>query len=350
MAIDVYGIGNALVDIQMPISDQVLRKLASAKLPGGPADCRKGNMHLVDAGFQQETLKILERRERATVSGGSACNTLIGVAQLGRKAAYCGKVGRDAYGKFFGRDLRAASVGYDVPMGERGTGTCIVLVTPDAQRTMFTSLGISIELTPGDLDLDGIASSKWVYIEGYLWDAAGPKAASEKAMEHAKRHGAKVAYSYSDSFCVRRALDDFRRFTKEFVDLVFCNEDEARAFAGCQDTEAALREIATYDTGVALTCGKKGSILVLDGERHDIAPVPVKPVDTTGAGDLYAAGVLAGLCGGRPAKEAGELGSRMAARVIAVRGARIPASALKGETAGRPIPARGPRRRLARHR
>ncbi|MBI4677451.1 MAG: adenosine kinase [Elusimicrobia bacterium] len=324
----VYGIGNALVDLQMSVEDPVLEGIISQVPSGGPDRIRKGNMHLVSPGFQEEVLRRLAGRDRATVSGGSACNTMIGVAQLGGRAAYCGKVADDSFGRFYADDLRAAGVEYAVPPGGQGTGTCIVLVTPDAQRTMFTSLGISIELDPADLDLDAIAETKWVYIEGYLWDAPGPKAASVLAMERAKRGGAKVAYSYSDSFCVRRALDDFRRFTKEFVDLVFCNEDEACAFAGREDAEDALAEIAKHGAGVALTRGKKGSILLLDGERHDVAPVPVKPVDTTGAGDLYAAGVLAGLCRGLPAAAAGALGSTMAARVIAVRGARIPAAML----------------------
>ncbi|MFA6318655.1 MAG: adenosine kinase [Elusimicrobiota bacterium] len=324
----VYGIGNALVDVQMAVEDAVLDGIISRPPAGGPEKIRKGNMHLVTPGFQCDLLGLLAGRDRATVSGGSACNTLIGVAQLGCPASYCGKVADDQFGRFFGSDLRAAGVNYSVPPGKKGTGTCVVLVTPDAQRTMFTDLGISIELTPADLDLDAIAASKWVYIEGYLWDAAGPKAASELAMEHAKKKGAKVAYSFSDSFCVRRALDDFRRFTKEYVDLVFCNEDEAHAFAGQEDTQAALKAIAGYGTGVALTCGSKGSILMLDGKRHDIPCKPVKPVDTTGAGDLYAAGVLAGLCKALPPAEAGGLGASMAAKVVAVRGARIPASAL----------------------
>ncbi|MBI5882091.1 MAG: adenosine kinase [Elusimicrobia bacterium] len=327
-AVDVYGIGNALIDIQMAVEDPVLDAIFSGPPKGGPEKIGKGNMHLVDSGFQGELIGRLEGRDRATVSGGSACNTMIGIAQLGCPAAYCGKVADDSFGWFFGKDLTAAGVVYGVPPGRKGTGTCVVLVTPDAQRTMFTNLGISIELTPADLDLDAIAKAKWVYIEGYLWDAAGPKAASELAMEHAKKHGVKVAYSFSDSFCVNRALADFRRFTKEYVDLVFCNQDEACAFAGRDNAEEALSEIAKYDTGVALTLGAEGSILALDGKRHDIKPIPVKPVDTTGAGDLYAAGTIAGLCRGLPPQEAGTLGASMAAKVIAVRGARIPASAL----------------------
>jgi len=328
MGIDVYGIGNALVDIQTGIEDALLDEIIAAKPPGAPAKIGKGNMHLVDSGAQRAILKHLDGLDLVTVSGGSACNTMIGLAQLGCDAAYCGKVADDKYGSFFAEDLRAAGVAYDVPFGKQGTGTCTVLVTPDAQRTMFTDLGISIELKAEDLDLDAVAAAKWVYIEGYLWDAPGPKAASERAMEHAKKNGVKVAYSYSDSFCVERALEDFRRFTKDFVDLVFCNEDEARAFAGRQDTEDALKEIEKYGTGIAVTRGKEGSVLVYEGKRHDIAPVRVTPVDTTGAGDLYASGVLAGLCGGLSAAEAGARGSKMAAHAISVRGARIPASAL----------------------
>jgi len=321
---DVYGIGNALVDIQAPISDESLQEIISAGLPGTPSPVCKGNMHLVDARFQGALLQKLADKEFHTVSGGSACNTLIGMAQVGCRAKYSGKVGSDVYGGFFADDLRAAGVGYEVPAGQGDTGTCIVLVTPDAQRTMFTHLGISIKLTPKDLDLDAIASSKWVYIEGYLWDAPGPKAASVLAMEHAKRKGVKVAYSYSDSFCVQRALPDFRAFTKDYVDLVFCNESEARAFAGVEDSGEALSRISKLGPGVAMTLGCAGSCISYGGKTVAVPVVPVTPVDTTGAGDLYATGVLAGLCQGKSLEEAGALGSRLASKIISVRGARMP--------------------------
>jgi len=324
---DVFGIGNALVDVQAAVSDETLSKAMNCGRAPLTGPAAKGGMSLVDREYQRCLLDSLGTADLATVSGGSACNTMIGLSRLDCRSAYAGKVGKDDYGAFFAKDLRAAGVAYEVPPGKKQTGTCVVLVTPDAQRTMFTDLGISIELTPSDLDIDLIGESRWIYIEGYLWDAAGPKEASIQAMEQAKKKGVQVAYTYSDSFCVERALDDFQAFTKEYVDLVFCNEAEARAFTGREDPEAALEAIRDLGTGVALTLGGKGSLLSWNGETRRIAPEKITPVDSTGAGDNYAAGVLAGLCKDLSVEAAGALGSRTAARALMVRGARVPVEA-----------------------
>jgi sugar/nucleoside kinase (ribokinase family) len=325
MSCDVYGIGNALVDIQAQVSDEFLTKVRSEHFPGV---IKKGTMHLVNTDFQAHLLNLLEGESLHTVSGGSACNTMLGLAQLECSAKYAGKVGDDLYGNFFTKDLHREGVAFDVPMGKHATGTCIILVTPDAQRTMFTNLGISVELTPDDISEADVAAAQWIYIEGYLWDAPGPRAASLKAMQLAKQHGVKVAYTFSDPFCVERARADFRRFTQNFVDLVFCNEDEARTFMEEESLEAILAGITSHQTGVAMTRSEKGSIISWNGIRHEIPPVLVKPVDTTGAGDLYAAGVLAGLSRGNDIATAGRLGSRLASEVIAIPGARLPKSAV----------------------
>ena len=324
MSFDVYGIGNALVDVQAKLDDAAFAEIISAEHTHRPDPIGKGNMHLVDPLYQEHLLRKIGSLERRTVSGGSACNTMIGISRLGCKAKYAGKVGSDDLGVFFAEDLNAAGVEYDVPQGGKSTGSCVVLVTPDAQRSMFTDLGISIELKEDDLDLDAIAASKWVYIEGYLWDAAGPKAASVRAMEYAKSMGVRVAYSYSDSFCVERARADFKAFTRDFVDLVFCNADEACAFAEVESVPDAIAAIQKLGTDVAVTRGKDGSTIAFDGSMIDVPPEPVDPIDSTGAGDLYAAGVLAGLCQGKSITEAGGMGSRLAAQVLTVHGARIP--------------------------
>jgi sugar/nucleoside kinase (ribokinase family) len=321
---DVYGIGNALVDVQTKLDEAAFEEVISAGHAHRPDPIGKGNMHLVDPLYQEHLLGRVGGLERRTVSGGSACNTMIGLSRLGCRAKYAGKVGSDDLGAFFAADLNAAGVEYDVPPGEPGTGSCVVLVTPDAQRSMFTDLGISTTLDESDLDLDAIAHSKWVYIEGYLWDAEGPKAASVRAMEHAKSKGVKVAYSYSDSFCVERAHADFKAFTRDYVDLVFCNADEARAFAEVGSVPDAIAVIQGLGAGVAVTLGEEGSIIAFDGATVEVSPEPVHPIDSTGAGDLYAAGVLAGLCQGKSIGEAGRMGSRLAAQVLAVHGARIP--------------------------
>lgn len=329
---DVYGIGNALVDIQAHVSDDFLTTLISEHHPGAGPHVAKGAMHLVTTEFQGHLLRLLESHELHTISGGSACNTMIGIAQMGCPAKYAGKVGDDVYGAFYAEDLHKIGVHFDVTAGTDPTGTCIILITPDAQRTMFTHLGISTQLSPSDINEADIQRAKWVYIEGYLWDAAGPKAASLKVMELAKRHGVKVAYTFSDPFCVRRARDDFRRFTQEFVDLVFCNEEEGFSFTDTDDVHAALHAIEQLGTAVAFTRSAHGSIIAWHGERHAIPAVLVKPLDSTGAGDLYAAGMLAGLCRGHTPLHAGQLASRLAAEVIAVQGPRLahdfPADAL----------------------
>ncbi len=321
--LDVYGIGNALVDIQAQVPEIFLSRLANEHNPGS-TPITKSAMHLVDTAFQGHLLRLLEEYDLHTVSGGSAANTMIGLAHVGCRAAYAGKVGEDIYGAFYADDMHRIGVDFSVPFGHESTGTCIVLVTPDAQRTMFTHLGISAALTSDDIDEAAIRRAQWVYIEGYLWDSPGPRAASIKAMEVAKRHGVKVAYTFSDPFCVNRARDDFAAFTRDYVDLVFCNEHEAHAFAQTDCTETALQKIIALGTSVALTQGAKGSVIVQNGARHQIAPVLVDPIDTTGAGDLYAAGVLAGFCQQQSIDAAGAFGAALASQIITVRGARLP--------------------------
>lgn len=321
---DVYGVGNALVDIQANVSDALLQQITQDVQPTTHDRIAKGTMHLVDTATQGHILRLLENVDTHTVSGGSAANTMIGVAHLGGRAAYAGKVGNDVHGAFYAEDLHKAGVAYRVPFGDEETGTCVILVTPDAQRTMFTHLGISTALTPDDIDEAAIRASQWVYVEGYLWDAPGPKAASLKAMEVACRYGVKVAYTFSDPFCVRRARSDFQDFTRRFVDLVFCNEEEALAFTNAGTAEDAIGTITTLETAVAITRGAQGSLLAMNGTRHVVPSVSVEAIDSTGAGDLYAAGVLHGLCSGKTPAEAGQLGSELAARILTVRGARLP--------------------------
>lgn len=319
--IDVYGIGNALVDILVHVSQDFLDSL-QRETTAFPI--HKGSMHLVGTDFQGHLLRLLESYEQHTVSGGSAANTMFGLAQLGARVTYAGKVGNDVYGSFYADDMHNMGVHFPVARGHNPTGTCIILMTPDAQRTMFTNLGISIELTADDIDAAQIERSQWLYIEGYLWDPPAPRAASIKAMQIAKAAGVKIAYSFSDAFCVHRARDDFRAFTRDYVDLVFCNETEALAFAGAEFIHDALADIEALGTNVALTRGAEGSIITYRGERHVVPAVPVRAIDTTGAGDLYAAGVLHGLCRNLPIPQVGALAAELGAKVVAVSGARLP--------------------------
>jgi len=311
---DVFGLGNALVDIQAQVPEEFLTRHGLSK----------GVMTLVEASRQIEILADIQGVPVHTSSGGSACNTVVGLAGLGGRGYYAGKVGGDAHGTFFQDELKTLGIRSDLAPSPSPTGTCLVLITPDADRTMLTCLSASVELGAPDIDPHRIAASRYVYVEGYLWDAPGPKAACQAAMEQARAHGARVAFSYSDPFCVARARDDFRRLSQEQVDLVFCNRDEACMISGESDGEAACRTIASWGPDVFVTLGEAGACYGSGSTFQRIEPFPVKAVDTNGAGDLFAGGVLFGLSRGYTPALAGRLGSYAASRVVLRTGARLP--------------------------
>jgi len=312
--LDVYGVGNALVDIQVRVDDEFLARQRLAK----------GHMTLVDAARQAEVLRSLEGKAQARSSGGSAANTVVGVAELGGKAGYCGRVGRDALGEFYRRDLEAVGVGFDGGIDREPTGTSLVLITPDAQRTMLTSLGASSLLDAPDVSSASLERCKYVYVEGYLLPGEHTRRAALRAIERAKSTGAKIALSVSDPFVVAGAGGLLWELIQGPVDLVFCNEMEAAALAGTEDMVECARLLHRHAASVALTLGAKGSILMHDGVLHPVEGVPVTAVDTTGAGDMYAAGILYGLTNGLSWPEAGRLASHAAARVVSTLGARLP--------------------------
>ena len=314
MTYDVFGVGNAIVDIQLQVDDAFLHHI----------DVAKGLMTLVDAEQQVKVLAALAGRATNRSSGGSACNTIVGVADLGGKAVYAGKTAVDDLGTFYVDDLR--KVGVDVPVAA-GTGattaTSVILITPDAQRTMLTHLGISVTLSPNDMPEDAIARSQYVYIEGYLLTGDSTRAAALRAIELAKKHRVKVALTISDPFVVQLQRDLFWELVKGPVDLLFANLEEARSLTGEHDPIEAARAIHRHATNVALTLGADGSLLMHGDQVYPIEGVGVKAVDTTGAGDMYAAGVLYGLTHGMTWKQAGQLASHAAARVVSQMGARL---------------------------
>ncbi|HID22111.1 MAG TPA: adenosine kinase [Planctomycetaceae bacterium] len=313
MKFDVYGIGNSLVDIQAQITDDVLERLGF----------RKGVMTLVDERTQQRVLGALEGRSINRCAGGSAANTVIAVAQFGGTAAYAGKVGRDPLGDFFLNDMREAGVVINVPPGERVTGTCVVLITEDAQRTMLTHLGTSADLGPDDVDEQILRDSRYVYVEGYLFTAAAPRAAAKKAIEMAKTHDVAVALTVSDPSLVEQMRDEFWELIRGPVDLLFCNLEEAQSLTGQDQPLDCAHAIHQHAANVALTLGKDGSLLLHDGRVTPIEGVQVDAVDTTGAGDMYAAGLLYGLTHGLSWRQAGRLASHAAARIVSQLGARL---------------------------
>jgi sugar/nucleoside kinase (ribokinase family) len=269
------------------------------------------------------------------VSGGSAANTMVGVASFGGRAHYVGKVRDDQLGEVFGHDLRATGVGYDTPRAISGpaTGRCLILVTPDAQRTMSTFLGASSRLGPADVDPSLVSRAKILYLEGYLFDPPEAQAAFRAAAAIAHGAGRKVALTLSDPFCVDRHRAAFLDLVQHHVDILFANEAEIRALYQVADFDAALRHVRGHCEIAALTRSAQGSVLVSDGRVHPVEAHPVNPVvDTTGAGDLYAAGVLYGVSRGLDLPACGTLGSLAAAEVIGHVGARpiVPLARLAG--------------------
>ncbi len=310
---DVVGIGNALVDVIAHAGDDFLDAESLVK----------GAMTLIDTERAMSLYRVLGTS--VEMSGGSAANTMCGVASFGGRAAYIGKVSNDDLGQVFGHDLRAVGVQFrpGAPDGETPTGRCLIVVTPDAQRTMNTYLGVSSLLCPDDLDLATIAAGRVLYMEGYLYDRIDAKAAFRHAASVAHEAGRMVSLTLSDSFCVDRHRSDFRALVTDSVDLVFGNEDELCALYEVGDFDDAVAALRRDSAMAAITRGKDGSVIV----THDaVLPVAAEPVahvvDTTGAGDLYAAGFLYGLTHGHDLVECGRLGSIAAAEVISHVGPR----------------------------
>jgi sugar/nucleoside kinase (ribokinase family) len=311
--LDVVGIGNALVDVLSHAEeDEVTRQ-----------GLVKGTMHLVDEARARTLYEAMG--PGVEMSGGSAANTVVGVASFGGRAHYVGKVRDDQLGEVFGHDLRATGVGYDTPQATSGppTGRCLILVTPDAQRTMSTFLGASVRLGPADVDPRLIARGKILYLEGYLFDPPEAQEAFRAAAAIAHEAGRKVALTLSDPFCVERHRAAFLDLVEHHVDILFANELEICALYQVHDFDAALPHVRGHCELAALTRSAKGSVLVNGRRMHVVHAVPVGAVvDTTGAGDLYASGVLYGLAQGLDLPTCGRLGSLAAAEVIAHVGAR----------------------------
>ena len=299
-------------------------------------------MTLVAAEEQEALLQGLDGYERAEAAGGSAANTMVGIARFGGRAFYAGKVGNDMAGALYRESMAEAGVEFAAEAAPGTTGTCLVLVSPDGERTMQTHLGASSMLTPTDIQPERIARSDMLYVEGYLWGGDGTKASAERAIELAKSAGIPVALSLSDPSMVRFFGDAFREVVRASVDIVFCNEHEAAIYAGASrdggaSTSAAQRESSlkalSADCGrVFMTCGADGSIVYDHGTETRVQGHAVAVVDTTGAGDVYAAGALHGLTHGMGPADAAKLGSYAAAVVITDLGPRLGRS-LAGDVA-----------------
>jgi len=310
---DVVGIGNAIVDIIARCDEGFITK----------HDLAKGSMRLIDV---EEANRLYAAMGPAVErSGGSVANAIAGLASFGAKCGFIGRVAADQFGGIFRHDIRSLGVAYDTLPASDGapTARCLILVTPDGERTMNTFLGASVDFQPEDLDLGLIGAAKIVYLEGYLFDRDAAKSAFREAAHAAKQAGAKVALTLSDAFCVDRHRDDFKTLVKEGADIVFANEKEITTLYQVNSFEEAA-DAALQDCEMAvLTRSEAGSVIVAAGETIEIEAEHVaRVVDLTGAGDLYSAGFLYGLTHGAPFRECGRLGSLAAAEAISHIGAR----------------------------
>ncbi|MFP6749200.1 MAG: adenosine kinase [Alphaproteobacteria bacterium] len=310
---DVLGIGNAIVDVLAPAEEAFLEAHGMVK----------GSMTLIDEARAEELYAGMA--SGSARSGGSAANTVAGVAALGGRACFIGKVRDDQLGQIFAHDIRAVGVDFHSAPATGGapTARCLISVTPDANRTMHTYLGACIELGPEDVDEDLVAAAAVTYLEGYLWDPDSAKEAFIKAMGAARAAGRKVALSLSDSFCVVRHRDEFLDLVEHHVDILFANEQEITSLYQVASFDAAMQAVRGHCEIAALTRSEKGAVIVAGDEVHVIDAEAVdRVVDTTGAGDLYASGFLAGLTAGRGLPECGRMAGIAAAEIISHMGAR----------------------------
>ena len=323
---DIYGIGNALVDTEYEVDDAFISK----------AGVGKGLMTLIDSDERKRLLNLLEveheHRAIKQAGGGSAANTMVAAAQLGANSFYSCKVASDETGDFFMSDLKIAGVDTNLDAGrEEGiTGKCISMVTPDAERTMTTNLGISETLSPNELNREALRNSTYLYIEGYLVTSPTAFEAVKGTIDIAKEAGVQVSLTLSDPAMVENFKASFDALAELGIDLIFCNEDEARLWTAASNRGEAMARLKTVCGKVVMTCGKEGA-LVFDGNEETMSVgVPTKAVDTTGAGDIFAGTFLFGLTHGMSFPACADLANKAASLLVSSFGARADQAALRG--------------------
>ena len=312
---DVYGVCNPLIDLLSHIPDSFLKKRG----------IEKNIMHLISLEEQQELLLALtaEKLPVEFAAGGSGANSMIGIAQLGGRTAFSGKIGRDEHGKIYREKLEDLGVCACLAEGEGSTGSSLILVSDDGCRTMNTYLGMSQELQAPDIDPKVIEASKYLYLTGYLWDTDSQKKAVRTALDEAKRVETKVALSLSDPFCVTRHKEDFKSLLQGYVSMVFSNQEEAFTLLDTNVTQEAVDIMSKWTETVVLTLGANGAIISHLGQTYYIDPLPIRVEDTTGAGDAFAAGFLFGMTHEFSPLESGRIGAALAGAVIEQTGSRF---------------------------
>lgn len=312
---DVYGLGNALVDMEFEISEQFLQD----------NNIDKGVMTLVDENQQHELIEQLDVFEGNKASGGSAANTLIAVSSMGGSSYYSCKVADDELGHFYLNDLKAAKVDCNMDGKHKGgiTGKCLVMVTPDAERTMHTFLGISSELSPYEVNDEAIKNASYCYLEGYLTTSETGKAANITAREVAEQNKVKTALTFSDPFVVEHFRDGFSETIGDGIDLLFCNEVEALSYTQKDSVEEAVDVIKTFAKTFAITLGAEGAVVYDGSDLINIAANPVTAIDSNGAGDLFAGAFMYGLTHGKNFEQAGILASKASSIIVSQFGPRL---------------------------
>ncbi|MBF0277899.1 MAG: adenosine kinase [SAR324 cluster bacterium] len=313
--IDVFGIGNPLIDLLSHVSSDFLRAQG----------LEKDRMYLVDYEGQKEIISRLEESgsEILHAPGGSCANSMIGLCQLGGTAAYSGKIGFDKFGKIYKEKLEAAAVESSLAEGDGPTGSSLILVPEDGSRTMNTHLGISQKFHVSDVSEALLRRSQFLYIEGYLWDTEEQKEAILLTIAKARQYGVKISLSLSDPFCVDRHAEEFNTLLKENVDMVFCNQEEAFGLTNTNISQEALYKLGDSVETVVMTLGSKGALIFHENEMTYVDSFSVEVIDTTGGGDAFAAGFLYGITHGKSASESGRIASALAALIINQLGPRV---------------------------
>lgn len=314
---DVYGIGNAIVDLLVFVDDFFLNEIS----------LQKGYMTLSNSKEQAFLLKLLENHKIQMVAGGSAANSMTAMANLGGQAFYVGKIAKDPYGEFYRLNLLEEGVHFDVhPVSENegSTATCIVLITPDAERTMSTHLGASILLSVKDISEDTIKESKIVYVEGYLWLNQNTQEAAKKTIKLAKQYSIPVSFTFSDPFVVRQFREEFYFLTRsQDFDILFMNAEEAISFTETSNLHNALGFLKNFNNILYVTNNKHGAFVIENHQVYEVSGFPVQALDSTGAGDAFAGGVLFGLTHNYDTRESAKIGNFLASEIVQIQGARL---------------------------
>ncbi len=313
MKYEVLGLGNPIFDVIIHVDDLTVEELG----------LEKGSMNLVDIERQQEILNKCKTSQTFTDLGGSCANTMIMISQLGGKCAYSGKLGNDDFARNYESKLIEQGVSSFLRQQNGATGSTVILVTPDAERTMNTHLGMCQNFSKGDLNLKAIEDAEYIYIEGYQWDTPRQQETIIAAADHAKSVGTKIALTLSDLFCVERHKNEFQHLMDNYVELLFCNELEAAYMSEENDPAKQISQMSKSVDHIVLTLGKKGSRIFHAGETTDIDAFDAKTIDTTGAGDCFAAGYLFGITHDYSTKQAGILASYCAATIVGQNGPRF---------------------------